>query len=121
MQSGTCEGPHEPTHVHFTIAILNSSQELARLHTESQLVHDQIIITSFDVGDYDREDHSLGAHVANSDQYFDHRIMSLRNIDRTAIRGPRHQRLQHLHPRHHLRIRLRQDLLRLRRLHLQRA
>lgn len=112
MQSGTCEGSHKPTHVHFTVAILNSIQELAGLHVEGQLVHDQIVVTPFDGRDYDREDHTLGAHVANSDQNINHRVMSLRHIDRIVIRGPRHQRLQHLHPRHHFRVRLRQGLLR---------
>jgi len=119
MQCSACEGSHKPTHIHFAVAILNSAVEHARLHLESQLVHHQKVVTLFYGSSNYRIDHPLGAHVANSDQNFDHRIMRLRHIDGIAIRGPRHQCFQHLHPRHHFRVRLRQGLLRLRRPHLQ--
>lgn len=119
MKRCACEGPHKPTHIHLAVTVLNSAIEHTRLHLESQLVHHQKGVTLFYGRSNYRIDHSLGAHVANSDQNFDHRIMRLRHIDWFAIRCPRHQRFQHLHPRHHFRVRLRQGLLRLRRPHLQ--
>lgn len=119
VQRGTCEGSHEPAHIHRAVAVLYSCQEIPGLHMEVEFVHDKKIIALFYVRGNNRKDHSLRTHITNRDQDFDHRIMCLWHIDRLVIRCPRHQCFQHLHPRLHLRVRLRQRLLCLLRPHLQ--
>lgn len=120
MKRSACEGPHEPAHIHLAVTVLNSAIEHARLHLKTELVHHQIVVTLFNGCSNDRKDHTLRTHVANSDQNLNHRVMRFRHVYWITLRGPRHQRFQHLHPRHHLRVRLRQGLLRLLRPHLQR-